>query len=168
VEFEGTYPLPEAQRDRFLMKVFIDYPTDQDEAGMLQAYASGNRLHAEAVAALQPVLTRDELVVARETVRTSVRAEEGLQRYVLALARATRSHDAVQIGAGPRATLALLECGRARAALQGRDFMTPDDVKAVAHGVLAHRVLLTPEAEMEGLVLNDLVRRILDGIEVPR
>jgi len=168
VEFEGTYPLPEAQRDRFLMKVAIDYPAAADEARMLEAYASGQRLHAEAVAALEPVISRDELAAARQIVGRQVRMEKSLQNYALKLVTSTRRDESVQIGAGPRATLALLECSRAHAALAGRDFVTPDDVKAVAPGVLVHRVILTPEAEMEGLQLDDLVRRILEAIEVPR
>jgi MoxR-like ATPase len=168
VEFEGTYPLPEAQRDRFLMKIAIDYPAAADEARMLEAYASGQRLHAEAVAALEPVISRDELAAARQIVGRQVRMEKSLQNYALKLVTSTRRDESVQIGAGPRATLALLECSRAHAALAGRDFVTPDDVKAVARGVLVHRVILTPEAEMEGLQLDDLVRRILEAIEVPR
>jgi MoxR-like ATPase len=168
VEFEGTYPLPEAQRDRFLMKVAIDYPTAEEEGRIVGAYASGRRLHDEAVAALEPVLTRDELAEARRVVAASVRVEPGIQAYVVRLVGATRKDDRVQIGAGPRASLALLECARARAALGGRDFATPDDVKHVARPVLEHRVTLQPEAEMEGATLEDVLRRIFETTEVPR
>jgi MoxR-like ATPase len=168
VEFEGTYPLPEAQRDRFLMKVAIDYPTPEEEGRIVGAYASGRRLHDEAVAALEPVLTRDELAEARRVVAASVRVEPGIQAYVVRLVGATRKDDRVQIGAGPRASLALLECARARAALAGRDFATPDDVKHVARPVLEHRVTLQPEAEMEGATLEDVLRRIFETTEVPR
>ena len=168
VEFEGTYPLPEAQRDRFLMKIAVDYPSAEEEGRILSAYASGRRLHDDAVAALEPVLTREELVEARKAVAASVRVEPGIQAYVIRLVGATRKDDRVQIGAGPRASLALLECARARAALAGRDFATPDDVKQVARPVLEHRVTLQPEAEMEGATLEDVLRRIFESTEVPR
>jgi MoxR-like ATPase len=168
VEFEGTYPLPEAQRDRFLMKIAVDYPSPEEEGRILSAYATGRRLHDEAVAALEPVLAREELVEARKAVAAAVRVEPGIQAYVIRLVGATRKDDRVQIGAGPRASLALLECARARAALAGRDFATPDDVKQVARPVLEHRVTLLPEAEMEGTTLEDVLRRIFETTEVPR
>jgi MoxR-like ATPase len=168
VEFEGTYPLPEAQRDRFLMKAVIDYPLREDEARIVDAYASGRRLHDEAVEALAPAMTRDELLGCRQAVARSVRVDPGIQRYILDVVTATRRDETVQIGAGPRASLALLDCARARAALLGRDFATPDDVKAQAEAVLAHRVTLAPEAEMEGATLGEVLRRIFDSVEVPR
>ena len=168
VEFEGTYPLPEAQRDRFLMKIAVDYPSAEEEGRILSAYATGRRLHDEAVAALEPVLSREELVEARKAVAASVRVEPGIQAYVIRLVGATRKDDRVQIGAGPRASLALVECARARAALAGRDFATPDDVKQLARPVLEPRVTLQPEAEMEGTTLEDVLRRIFETTEVPR
>ncbi|HEX9983820.1 MAG TPA: MoxR family ATPase [Thermoanaerobaculia bacterium] len=168
VEFEGTYPLPEAQRDRFMFKINIDYPEAEDEARMLEAYASGKRLHDEMVASLQPVVTAEELQQARRTVAAQVRVEPHIIRYIQEIVSRTRRDEAVQIGAGPRASLALLESSRAAAALEGRDFITPDDVKALVLPVLAHRVTLSPEAEMEGLALEDLLTRIFDQVEVPR
>ncbi len=168
VEFEGTYPLPEAQRDRFLMKISIDFPEAGDEARMLEAYAQGHRLHDEMVAALQPVITAQELFDARRTVARTVRVEPDIIKYIQELVAKTRGDEAVQIGAGPRASLALLESSRAAAALEGRDFITPDDVKALVAPVLAHRVTLSPEAEMEGMALEDLLARIFDAVEVPR
>jgi MoxR-like ATPase len=168
VEFEGTYPLPEAQRDRFMMKINIDYPEAVDEGRMLEAYAAGRRLHDEMVASLEPVITADELAQARKTVATQVRVEPHIIRYIQEIVSRTRHDDAVQIGAGPRASLALLESSRATAALQGRDFITPDDVKSLVAPVLAHRVTLSPEAEMEGVALEDLLARIFDQVEVPR
>jgi MoxR-like ATPase len=168
VEFEGTYPLPEAQRDRFLMKIVIGYPTAEDEGRMLEAYAAGRRLHDEAVAALEPVLTRDQLAHSRKVVAATVRVEPSIRGYILRIVAGTRKDETVQIGAGPRGSLALLESARARAALQGRDFVTPDDVKAMAAAVLGHRVTLSPEAEMEGLTLDDVLRRTFDSVEVPR
>jgi MoxR-like ATPase len=168
IEFEGTYPLPEAQRDRFLLKISIDYPKAEDEAGILEAYATGRRLHELPTGNMAPVITKDELVAARKVLSTGVRAEKGVQKYILDIVRATRGHESLQFGAGPRASLALLESGRALAALRGRDFVTPDDVKELVAPVLAHRVSLAPEAEMEGLVLEDILRRIFEKVEVPR
>jgi MoxR-like ATPase len=168
VEFEGTYPLPEAQRDRFLFKINIDYPEAADEARMLTAYASGQRLHDEIVSSLQPVISAQELLAARRVVSTQVRVEPNIIKYIQELVARTRRDDAVQIGAGPRASLALLEGSRASAALGGRDFITPDDVKSLVPSVFAHRVTLSPEAEMEGLALEDLMTRIFDQVEVPR
>jgi MoxR-like ATPase len=168
VEFEGTYPLPEAQRDRFLMKAAIDYPLREDEARIVDAYAAGRRLHDDAVEALAPAMTRDDLLASRQAVARSVRVDPGIQRYILDVVTATRRDESVQIGAGPRASLALLDCARARAALLGRDFATPDDVKAQAEAVLAHRVTLAPEAEMEGVTLAEVLRRIFESVEVPR
>jgi MoxR-like ATPase len=168
VEFEGTYPLPEAQRDRFLFKINIDFPEAEDEARMLEQYAAGHRLHDEMVAALQPVVSGEELLQARRTVATGVRVEPHIIRYIQELVSRTRRDEAVQIGAGPRASLALLESSRATAALEGRDYITPDDVKSLVGPVVSHRITLSPEAEMEGLALEDLLRRIFDQVEVPR
>jgi MoxR-like ATPase len=168
IESEGVYPLPEAQRDRFLMRIDIDYPTAEDETRMLAAYASGRRLHIDAVQALQPVMTIDELVASRAEVVRGVRVDASILGYIQRLVGTTRGHESVQLGAGPRASLAVLETSRALAALRGRDFVTPDDVKWVARPVLVHRVLLSPEAEMEGLAREDLIRRLVESVEVPR
>jgi MoxR-like ATPase len=168
VEFEGTYPLPEAQRDRFLFKINIDFPEQDDEVRMLDEYAAGRRLHDDMVAALQPVVSGEELLQARRTIATGVKVEPHIIRYIQELVSRTRRDEAVQIGAGPRASLALLEASRATAALQGRDYITPDDVKSLVAPVVAHRITLSPEAEMEGLALEDLLRRIFDQVEVPR
>ncbi|HEV7919973.1 MAG TPA: MoxR family ATPase [Thermoanaerobaculia bacterium] len=168
VEFEGTYPLPEAQRDRFLFKISIDFPEAEDESRMLTAYAEGRRLHDDIVATLKPVISAEELLAARRTVANTVRVEPHIIKYIQEIVGRTRKDDAVQIGGGPRASLALLESSRAAAALQGRDYITPDDVKALVAPVLAHRVTLSPEAEMEGLALEDLLGRIFDQVEVPR
>ncbi len=167
IEFEGTYPLPEAQRDRFLLKISIDLPSAEDETSILAAYASGHRLHEE-VANLAPMMTTAELVAARRVVSERVRVEPALISYIQRVVAKTRDHDSVQIGAGPRASLALLDVARAIAILRGRDFATPDDVKEMAEPVLVHRVILTPEAEMEGVRLSDLLRRVFEQVEVPR
>lgn len=168
VEFEGTYPLPEAQRDRFLMKISIDYPAQTDERSMLDDYAEGRRLHDQGIAALGPVVTRENWFALREAVRSLVKVRAEIRDYILKIVAATRRDDAIHIGGGPRASLALLETSRARAAVQGRDFVTPDDVKSVAASVLGHRLTLTPEAEMEGLGVGDVLRRLFAKVEVPR
>ena len=168
VEFEGTYPLPEAQRDRFLMKLILDYPAPAEEEAILRAYAQGRRLHEDEVARLTPALTREELVAARRQVARDVQVEAGILTYIQRIVAATRRDPAVQFGAGPRAGLALLETSRALAVLRGRDFVTPDDVKDLCSPVLVHRVTLSPEAEMEGFSLEELLARILQGVEVPR
>src|SRR5438105_2054319 len=168
VEFEGTYPLPEAQRDRFLLKINIEFPEPADESRILEAYASGQRLHDEGVESLQPVLSAQELLTARRTIETQVRVEPNIITYIRDIVARTRQDEAVQIGAGPRASLALLAASRAMAALRGRDFIIPDDVKELVAAALAHRVTLTAEAEMEGMALEDLLARIFDQVEVPR
>jgi MoxR-like ATPase len=168
VEFEGTYPLPEAQKDRFLLKIDIAYPAAEDEVHMLRAYSEGRNLHSTGVEALEPVLDPSRLAAAIRAVATEVRVEERLLGYIREVVAATRQDEDVQLGAGPRASLALLQCSRAQAAVRGRDFITPDDVKDLARPVLAHRVTLSPEAEMEGRDLGEILRRIFERIEVPR
>ncbi len=168
VEFEGTYPLPEAQRDRFLLKIRIDYPQAEEEAGILEAYASGRRLHEEVKGEAAPALAKGALLEARRTIASGVRAEKGILKYILDIVRATRGDEAIQLGAGPRASIALLETAKSLAVLRGRDFVTPDDVKAMAPAVLSHRVILSPETEMEGLALEDILKRIFEKTEVPR
>jgi MoxR-like ATPase len=135
---------------------------------MLEAYAAGRRLHDDIVGSLEPVISAAELLEARRTVASQVRVEPHIIRYIQELVARTRRDDSIQIGAGPRASLALLEGSRATAALNSRDYITPDDVKSLLHPVLVHRITLTPEAEMEGLALDDLMRRIFEQVEVPR
>jgi MoxR-like ATPase len=168
VEYEGTYPLPEAQKDRFLLKIEIDYPAQADELSMLRAYGEGRALHEDALFKLTPVLDARGAAAAMRTVSTQVRAEERLLAYIREVVAATRDGEGIQLGAGPRASLALLAASRAMAALRGRDFITPDDVKELAPAVLAHRVTLSPEAEMEGLDLAIVLQRIFERVEVPR
>ena len=130
--------------------------------------AAGRRLHDDAVRELSPVLTPDEILVSRDVTARAVRVEEHILGYILGIVTATRHHEAIQIGAGPRASLALLESSRALAVLRGRDFVTPDDIKEMAAPVLDHRVILTAESEMEGTSLPDLLRQIFEKVEVPR
>jgi MoxR-like ATPase len=168
VEYEGTYPLPEAQKDRFLLKIEVGYPAPEDEVSMLRAYSEGRNLHSSEVEALEPVLDPARLASAIRTVATQVRVEDKLLGYIREVVAATRSDEDVQLGAGPRASLALLQCSRAQAAVRGRDFITPDDVKTLAKPVLDHRVTLSPEAEMEGRDVAEILRRIFERVEVPR
>jgi len=167
VEFEGTYQLPEAQRDRFLMKITIDYPQEQEEQDILQAYASGRRLFEQVLISLKPVLSIEDLLSIREIV-AQARVEKGLLKYITDVVRMTRNEETIQLGASTRASIALLEASRALAAIRGRDFITPDDVKELARPILAHRIILSPEAEMEGLLLEDVLKRIFERVEVPR
>ncbi len=166
IEHEGTYPLPEAQLDRFLVKVLVTYPKRDEEKEVLARFHRG----AGAGAALQGV----EAVMDKETLLAlgrqaqQVVVEETVMDYILDIVAATRVDHNLMVGGSPRASLALLVCGKALAALYGRSFVTPDDIKRVSLPVLRHRVVLKPEAEIEGLTPDDAIRLILDGIEVPR
>jgi MoxR-like ATPase len=161
IEYEGTYPLPEAELDRFTMRIAIGYPPLSDEAQMLSEQATDTPLERlECVASAQEVLDGIE-----DAKRVFV--EESLNRYVVALLRQTRSDNRLYLGASPRAGIALLRVAKARALVSGRDYVEPDDVKAVAPTVLAHRLILAPEARSSGLDAEDLVRSILERTPVP-
>jgi MoxR-like ATPase len=161
IEYEGTYPLPEAQLDRFTMRLSIGYPPLAEEARMLTEQTSDPPLER-----LEPVSTATELVAVVEQAKR-VYVEESLNRYVVALLRHTRGDERLYLGASPRAGIALLRVAKARALLEGREYLTPDDVKAVAEPVLAHRLLVAPEARSVGLSASDLVREALDRTPVP-
>lgn len=165
MEYEGTYPLPEAQKDRFLLKIAVGWPAAGDELAVLQAYAAGNALHRVEV---EPVADLAALAGAQRIVATQVRIEEKLLTYIRDVVTATRHDESISLGAGPRAGLALLSAGRALAVLRGRDFVTPDDIKELAWPVLIHRIVLAPEAEMEGTDLKVILERIFARTEVPR
>jgi MoxR-like ATPase len=161
IEYEGTYPLPEAELDRFTMRIAIGYPPLPDEAQMLSEQATDTPLdRLECVASAQEVLDGIE-----DAKRVFV--EESLNRYVVALLRQTRSDNRLYLGASPRAGIALLRVAKARALVSGRDYVEPDDVKVVAPTVLAHRLILAPEARSSGLDAEDLVRSILERTPVP-
>jgi len=167
VEYEGTYPLPEAQTDRFLLKVRVGYPAEADEAEVLRRAAAGFDGHDLDAAGVRPVLSRDDLASVRARARALPVAPSVLD-YVARLVRASRELPRVRLGASPRAGAALLAASRARAALRGAEWLSPDDVKAMAPAALRHRLVLRPEAELEGATADDLVRELLDGVEVPR
>jgi MoxR-like ATPase len=162
IEYEGTYPLPEAELDRFTMRIAIGYPPLADEAKML----SEQTMDATLLDRLEPVASAQELMAAIEDARR-IFVEESLNRYVVALLRQTRSDSRLYLGASPRAGIALLRVAKARALVSGRDFVQPEDVKSVAPTVLAHRLILAPEARSSGLDAEDLVRSVLERTPVP-
>ena len=165
VEHEGTYALPEAQLDRFLFKVVVGYPSLEQEVEMLERFQGhGGKVDLERVTS---VVDAARLLAAQEAVRT-VRAETPVLRYAAEIIGATRQHPALTLGASPRATLALVQGAKAVAAMSGRDFATPDDIKAVVAPALRHRVLLTPEREIEGVRPEGVLRRIVEDVDVPR
>ncbi|GJM08790.1 MAG: MoxR-like ATPase [Lysobacteraceae bacterium] len=161
-EFEGTYPLPESQLDRFMLRVDLDYPARNDEKRVLATYLNG-RTGSPAGTPIDA----DALASAREAVDAVVVSEE-LTNYVLDIADATRTHPQIRLGLSTRAVLALLQCARTEAALAGQAFVSADDVKAVAEAVMAHRILPRPEAMLEGLSSSELVIDALSSVAVPR
>ena len=161
VELEGTYPLPEAQRDRFMMRLSIGYPSVAAELSVLEVHGQG-----DALADLQPVADAQEVATLIE-VATTVHAAPGLQRYIVELVRATRAHPGVELGASPRASLAVLRAARAYAASSGRDYALPDDVKALAVPLLAHRLILAPAAAGGMTTPEAVVRDVLADTPIP-
>lgn len=161
IELEGTYPLPEAQRDRFLMRVSVGYPSEADELVILRTHGA-----ADPFASLSAVTDAAEVAQAIAAIR-QVHVAESIERYVVALCRATRSHREVELGASPRAALALLKASRAAAALGGRNHVIPDDVKWLAIHVLSHRLILRPEAELAGHGPAQVVEDVLRQLPVP-
>lgn len=165
VEQEGTYRLPEAQLDRFLFKVNIDYPNLEEEIEIL------NREHklkdGEKETQITPFLTGKQIAEYQHLV-SQVRIEEHLLSYIAQLIVATRNNQFLYLGASPRASISILKSSKAFAAMQGRDFVTPEDIKRAAIPVLHHRVIVTPEREMEGLSSDDIIKQIIDTIEIPR
>ncbi|PWE01113.1 AAA family ATPase [Marinilabilia rubra] len=165
VEHEGTYRLPEAQLDRFLFKVKLDYPSVDQEVTILQnTQDRGSNLEVEQVS---PVITAEEIVDFQNLV-TQVRVDHDILSYIASIIDKTRHHSSLFLGASPRASIAVLRSAKAFAALEGRDFVTPEDVKEMIVPVLNHRVILTPEKEMEGLQPESVIKRIVDSVDVPR
>jgi len=168
IEHQGTYPLPEAQKDRFLVKIRMDYPAAEDENELARLVAGGDAPERRLAEDLRtPVLQSGELERLQDAA-SSVRVSEAITGYIVNLARQTRQHAAVWVGAGPRATLALLSASRALAVLEQRDFVVPEDVKTLAPSVLEHRMLLRPEVEMEGVEIREVINAVLESVEVPR
>lgn len=167
IEYEGTYPLPEAQLDRFLMKILIDYPTQDAELEIVSRWDAGfNSRHLEAVD-VQPLPEANSINNCRAEIK-AMRTEKGVQKYIVEIAGKTRTHPTILYGASPRASVALLLCSKALAAIRGRDFSTPDDVRDVALPVLRHRLALRAEAELDGATADAVISDIIKTVEVPR
>ncbi len=166
VEYEGTYPLPEAQLDRFLLKIVIDYPSAGAERAILDRYADGFSADRSDSYGLSPMMSAAELAQLRRAVAT-VHVEPSVRDYITHIVRATREEPTLALGASPRASVALFLASRAEALLAGRDFVTPDDVKALALPVLRHRVTLTPEAEVEGRTVDERLSGLLQTLPAP-
>jgi MoxR-like ATPase len=168
IDSEGTYPLPEAQKDRFMMKIKMDPPSRDEELQLARRMLGRETPEAVlASGAVRGVLAPGELSAARGALE-AVLVREELSAYAVDLVRATRRHESVLVGAGPRASQALLLGARARAAVEGRDYVTPDDVRSLAASVLGHRLILRPEFEIEGLGVEEVLARILEQVAVPR
>ena len=167
IEYEGTYPLPEAQLDRFMVKLDSEYPAEAQELDLLARVAAGFDARHLAASGIVPVTTAAEVVQAQRAIR-AVHLSDEVREYVYRIVAATRKHPRLTLGASPRAGIALLLAAQAAAAIEGRDFATPDDVKSVASLVLPHRLIVAPEAEIEGARAGDIVREILGSVPVPR
>lgn len=165
VEQEGTYRLPEAQLDRFLMKITMGYPSLDDELEILKRHQEHSNLVK--LGDIQPVLSKAELLQLRSYINKVV-IDESLLRYIAQIVQQTRSTRAVYLGASPRASVAMLQASKAYALLQGRDFVTPEDIKQVTPSILQHRLVLTAEAEMEGYTAYKVAQRLIDKVEVPK
>jgi MoxR-like ATPase len=161
VELEGTFPLPEAQVDRFLLRVVIGYPSQDEENTILERFRASDPLPE-----LEPVTTPEEIVRLQEA-RREVRVEESVRDYIVRVARATRDHPEIELGASPRATLSLYWSSQAWAGIDGRDFVLPDDVKFLAPHVLTHRLMISPQAQLRGRQPQELVADIVDAVSVP-
>src|SRR5690606_20389989 len=165
IEQEGTYRLPEAQLDRFLFKIVVPYPSLEEEIRILEhKHALRTRREEELV---QPILSAEQIADYQEKIKDIV-VEKNLLAYIARIVDNTRSNANLYLGASPRASIAILDASKALAAIQGRDFVSPDDIKRVVPPILGHRIIPTPEREMEGLTAAEVVKHILDSIEIPR
>lgn len=161
IELEGTFPLPEAQIDRFLMKIKLGYPSEEDENEMLLRYE-----HEDPLETLQPVLSSETLLRFQTQVR-SIRVEESVRQYLVRITRASREHPAVELGVSPRGTLALYKTSQALAALRGRDYVIPDDIKHLAPSILTHRIIIHPQTRLRGRTPEQVIAEIGDSVPVP-
>jgi MoxR-like ATPase len=161
VELEGTFPLPEAQLDRFLIKLRLGYPSEEDERAILRRFKEGSPMMD-----IEPVASASEIMQAQQAVR-KVHVSAAVEGYMVALTHATRKHDTIELGASPRATLALYRTAQALAAIQGRGFVLPDDVKRMLGPVLAHRIILSTRTRLRGRDNAEILREVLDSVPVP-
>jgi MoxR-like ATPase len=168
IEYEGTYPLPEAQKDRFILKITMDYPDKGDELSLAHRMLGNDSPEAVlAAGVVKTVITADDLDLLRRSLE-GILIKDELIGYIVEIVRQTRSHESVLVGAGPRATQALILSGRAYAAIEGRDFVTPDDIKSLAIPALEHRIILRPDYEIEGLSVREVIADVLKKVSVPR
>ena len=161
IEYEGTFPLPEAQVDRFMMRITLGYPSPADEMLMLDSQRVSHPVQS-----LEQVVTVEELLAAQAAVKR-VYVDDLIKEYIVALTNATRKHPDVYLGASPRGSLALYKTGRARAAIQGRDYVIPDDIKALAEPTLAHRLIISPSARIKNVDPRALIQETLNSVPVP-
>jgi len=164
VDHEGTYRLPEAQLDRFMFKIDITYPSAAEEMQILELH---NHITSNQLSTVQPVLHPEEIAEFRK-LATEVHIEPRLKEYIVSIVGATRNHPFLYLGASPRASLALMNASKALATIRGKDFVVPEDIQELAFPVLRHRIILSPEKEMEGLTNDEVIRQIIRKIEVPR
>src|SRR4030088_429671 len=167
IEYEGTYPLPEAQLDRFLLKILLPSPSADEEHQVVARWDAGFNARRLDQVDIQPLADGDSISKCRAEVR-AMRVEPGVQRYIVDVVRRTRDHAAVHYGASPRAAVALLLCSKSLSAIRGRDFSTPADVRDIARPVLRHRLTLRAEAELDGATPDSVISDILQSAEVPR
>ena len=167
LEFEGTYPLPEAQLDRFLFKLVVDYPDTAAEKQMLLNVQAGFRSKAIELPSLKPLATVEQIISARQAVQ-AVKVEDNILDYLLSLVQRSRKHPDITLGASPRSAVAWLQTSKAQAWLAGRNYVTPDDVKVVASPLLRHRLILKPEAQLDGIQIDSVIASLLNQVSVPR
>jgi MoxR-like ATPase len=165
VEQEGTYRLPEAQLDRFIFKIIVPYPSEIEEMGILtQFHSMGN---IPALDMIQPALDGQQVALLRKQIKNQI-IEEKLLQFIAKLVHQTRNHKSIYLGASPRASLAIMNASKAMAAMHGRDFVTPEDILSVVPPVLRHRIILSPDKEMEGITEDDVIKQIIQSMDVPR
>jgi MoxR-like ATPase len=165
IEQEGTYRLPEAQLDRFLFKIVVPYPNEQEEISILsQFHKLGN---TSVMSTIRPVLGKEQIVSLRQQIKTLI-IEERLLQFIAKLVHQTRHHKSIYLGASPRASLAIMNASKAIAAIQGRDFVTPEDILEVIPPVLRHRIILAPDKEMEGVTEDEVIKQIIQSMDIPR
>lgn len=167
IEYEGTYPLPEAQLDRFMLKILITYPQREEELEILQKYHQGFDAHRLEEAGLEAVVNPDTISECRERIK-GVAVKNELMGYIANIIRETRKRKGLVLGGSPRASINLLLTSKALAALRGKKYVTPEEIKAMAHPVLRHRIILKPEAEIEGFTTDKVIEQVLSSVEVPR
>jgi MoxR-like ATPase len=162
IEYEGTFPLPEAQLDRFLLRIRLGYPDPADEMIILDRQQVAHPLDS-----LQQVVPVDELLEAQQAVRRDIYVDRLIRQYIVAVVGATRQHQDVYLGASPRGSLGLYRSSQALAALRGRDYVIPDDVKALAESVLAHRLIVSPAARIKNVSASEIIAEVLDTVPIP-